>query len=164
MKLELNKLVAEYGAQIHCFVLMDNHYHLVVSSGKKADLGEIMAVFQKSVSRNVNRKAGRINHLFGGPYKGCLILNAGHFARVIRYVFRNPIDAGIAAGVREYEYSTFHQDCGIITCSLLGGFEEAVPFDDLENWINNSNSEHPRNVISKALRRTVFKLSTQRTY
>ena len=163
-KTELNSLTTHCEARIHAFVLMDNHYHLIVSTSPKFDLGKIMCIFQTSISRTVNRVSGRMNHVFGGPYKGCLIQNQTYYTKVFHYVYRNPIEAGLVERVENYSFSTFQEDSGIITTPLAAGFQEGFSNAKLAEWINQPLENSPRSQITSALRKTIFKLPSQRSY
>ena len=163
-KTELNRLTTHFEARIHAFVLMDNHYHLLISASANFDLGKIMCILQTSVSRTVNRTTGRINHVFGGPYRGCSIQNDIYYLKVFHYVYRNPIEAGLVEKAENYRFSTFQQDSGIITTKSAGGFQEPISDAKLAEWINQPLENSPRSKITSALRKTIFKLSSQRNY
>src|SRR5690606_22174225 len=92
---ELNSHKEKFGIRIHAFVLMDNHYHLLLSTRGEFYLGEVMQSLQRSIARKINSEAQRINHVFGGAYKGCLINNPIYYAHVVKYIYRNPIKAGL---------------------------------------------------------------------
>lgn len=163
-KTELNSLTTHYEARIHAFVLMDNHYHLLISTSPNFDLGKIMCILQTSVSRTVNRISGRMNHVFGGPYKGCLIRDQVYYLKVFHYVYRNPIEAGLVERVENYRFSTFQEDSGIIRTSSAAGFQESISNAKLAEWINQPIENSPRSQITSALRKTIFKLPSQRSY
>ena len=63
---QATKLICKSKALIHAFVLMDNHYHMLISAGDKADLGQAMCTLQTNVCRDINKRSGRVNHIFGG--------------------------------------------------------------------------------------------------
>src|SRR5581483_5588273 len=56
-----------YGAKIHAFVLMSNHFHLLVST-PDSNLDDVMQYFLREAGKLINLKAKRINHIFGGRY------------------------------------------------------------------------------------------------
>jgi REP element-mobilizing transposase RayT len=56
-----------YKAEIHAFVLMSNHFHLVVSFPEN-NMSEAMNYFMRETSRMISRDAGRINQTYGSRY------------------------------------------------------------------------------------------------
>ena len=64
--------VQRYGAVIHAYCLMDNHYHLLIQT-PLANLSEIMQYINGSYTTYINTKRQRVGHLFQGRYKAILI-------------------------------------------------------------------------------------------
>ena len=58
---EVNRTISRQGTLIHSFVLMDNHYHMLISATEENDLGTVMRELQGRVSRRINRTSKRIN-------------------------------------------------------------------------------------------------------
>lgn len=91
--------------RVHALVLMSNHFHLLASS-VDGNLDEPMRYLLREVCRQVNKKANRINHVFGGPYKWSLITKTSYYLHCLKYIYRNPVNAGICERVEEYPFST----------------------------------------------------------
>ncbi|NBT58702.1 hypothetical protein EBT16_07965 [bacterium] len=91
--------------RVHALVLMSNHFHLLASSvdGK---LDEPMRYLLRETCREVNKRANRINHVFGGPYKWSLITKTSYYLHCLKYIYRNPVNAQICGRVEDYPYST----------------------------------------------------------
>ena len=159
----LNQLVIKYKIQIHAFVLIDNHYHLILTVTAKYNLSFIMQELQKSVSRRVNSKTGRINHVFGGPYKASLIQTPEYYFNVYKYLYRNPIEAGLCRNINHYKFSSINTDAIPLT-SPLTGIASYIPNQNVIEWLNKSENEKWLNSISKGLKKTVFKPVIDRSY
>jgi REP element-mobilizing transposase RayT len=162
-KEEFIELNQSYGFTGHGFVLMSNHYHLIASCSQDYDLGYIMRILQTRTSNRLNGLSGRINHVYGGRYKGSLIGDAFYYANVLKYVFRNPVKAGLCSRVEAWPYSTVgdllkSSGSGIPTSCHV--FEKALFMNKQEksNWLNESFRIEDDERIRKALTRTVFKL------
>ena len=93
---------------IHAFVLMSNHYHLLIST-PEANIDQFMFEFNRNFSLLVREKTLRVNQIFGGRYKWSLVDKSSYLANVIRYIYRNPVDAGICNRVEEYSFSTLQR-------------------------------------------------------
>ncbi|MGE5087134.1 MAG: transposase [Bacillota bacterium] len=160
----LRKTQDKYGLSIYIFVLMDNHYHLVCQCSEKHSLGEAMNYFQQSVSKAINKATGRINHVFGGPYKGSLIRTPSHFAKIYKYVARNPVTAGITKNIQSYQYST-HLNPQIEILPKNEWFAEFP--NNSEQWLNEDFQDEQYWAIHRSLKKPEFKLKnrvTRRSY
>ena len=162
----LNFLVKNHGVKVYAFVLMNNHYHLLISTSPKMLLGEVMQWLQKSVSRNVNELAGRTNHVFGGPYKGCLIGSPAYYAEVLKYTYRNPLRAGLCHRVDHYRYSTISLETSLDKVILTKPDSEFLTYvpagnDHFLAWLNDETSCEMDLVLSKVLKKTEFKVSSK---
>lgn len=153
---EINHIVTKFKVLIHAFVLMNNHYHMLITTHEESDLGKVMCELQKSVSRTINSESGRVNHVFGGPYKASLITTSEYYSMVYRYIFRNPVEAGICKCVEDYLFSTLRSDQIPVT-SPLSGICSLLPMTALDHWLNEPSDENIRNSIRKGLKKTCFK-------
>jgi putative transposase len=156
----LSHIHFEYGFSTHLFVLMDNHYHLVGTCSEKHNLGEVMSWFQKYVSRKINARTGRINHIFGGRYKASLIAHPAHFAAVFKYVARNPVRASICERVEQYSFSSLNAVLGrTAVVSLPGNWAAEIPQDPvaLLCWINEPTLGEIDEIIRRGLLKTHFR-------
>lgn len=89
--LELLRRSSEiYQVDILSFVLMDNHFHLIVKT-PRANLQEFMRHFNISYTSYFNRRHNRVGHLYQGRYKSFLIDADSYLLEVSRYVHLNPV-------------------------------------------------------------------------
>lgn len=82
------------GWRIHAYVLMDNHYHLLLET-PEANLVSGMKWLQGTYTQRFNRANGRRGHLFQGRYKAVLV-DPGepeYFQIVADYIHLNPVRA-----------------------------------------------------------------------
>jgi putative transposase len=86
----LEELVDRFGIRLHAYVLMDNHYHLVVET-PGANLSVAMQWLGVSYSVWFNRRHDRVGHLFQGRFKGIVMEGVGVGAQVSQYVHLNPV-------------------------------------------------------------------------
>ncbi|MBY0315262.1 MAG: transposase [Bdellovibrionales bacterium] len=156
---KLNEASFKFKFQVHEFVLMNNHYHMVATASEQFPVPKVMEWLQRSVNREINDNAGRINHLFGGPYRASLIKSEASFFYALKYVLRNPVDAGVVSRVEDYSYSTLVSK-NIARTSLITGISSLVP-RCTEEWIrclNEDESSELKIQISKSLKRTQFEI------
>ena len=148
--------------QIHAFVLMSNHYHLICSCSKTHPVSKVMEWFQRSVNRKVHHKAGRINHLFGGPFDGTLIKSELYYYNALKYLYQNPVAAGMTNVCQNYKYSTL-QKSKIPVSSPSTGIESMVPTsrEEFENYINKIFLNETRQVVAKSFKKSEAKFPSR---
>ncbi|MGZ3688298.1 MAG: transposase [Bdellovibrionota bacterium] len=160
-----------HGVEIHAFVMMSNHIHLILTSPNE-DLGKVMHRFFWSASRTMNSISGHINHLFGGPYHRTLIDSSLYFRHAVKYVYRNPVKAGICNQVQDYPFSSL---LGLIGSSRAEfplhiprcgfGLEPSFHnYEKLVDWLNRPYSSETDHAIRYALQKTEFQLPKTGSY
>ena len=91
--------------RIFGYVLMDNHYHLLVQTLDKK-LQEIMHQINNKYSKYFNSKYERVGHVFQGRYKAIVVQDERYLVEVLRYIHQNPVNAGICKVVGGYKWSS----------------------------------------------------------
>ncbi|MFH0870864.1 MAG: transposase [bacterium] len=79
-----------YQVEVLAYVLMANHFHLLVKT-PRANLQEFMRHFNISYTSYFNRAHERTGHLYQGRYKAFLIDADSYLQEVSRYVHLNPL-------------------------------------------------------------------------
>ena len=79
-----------YEAAILSYVLMDNHFHLLVKT-PRGNLQEFMRHFNISYTGWYNRRHRRSGHLYQGRYHAFLIDADNYLREVSRYIHLNPV-------------------------------------------------------------------------
>lgn len=87
---KLAKLQNAHQIKIAAFVLMNNHFHLLLLTPNE-DIDRIMYSFMKETTLEIQRCTGRINKIFGGRYKGSMITSYSYLVNVYKYIYRNPV-------------------------------------------------------------------------
>ncbi len=104
------EIVADYhdrfGILVHAYVLMDNHYHLVLET-PQGNLVKIMHGINGAYTSWYNRKYNRVGHLFQGRYRAILVDKDSYLVELSRYVHLNPVRAGMSKRPERYAWSSF---------------------------------------------------------
>jgi putative transposase len=108
----LSEAQDKYDYLLHGYVLMTNHYHLILET-KKANLHQIMHYLNGSYTTYFNRENGRSGHLFQGRYKGVVIDVDNYLLELSRYIHLNPVRAGIVKRPEEYTHSSYRFFIGL---------------------------------------------------
>ena len=147
----------KHKVEIISFVLMSNHYHLIVRT-PEANLDQFMYEFNKRLAFRLKDTTDNINHLLGGRYKWCLIQSQKYFANCYRYVYQNPRRALITDRCEHYPYSTLHfivynKDFVVPIFDQMG-FKD--PFN--LNWLNEQINEEETLMLKNGLKRAELKI------
>lgn len=87
------------------YVIMDNHYHLIIGTKEKS-LDKIMQQVNNAYSKNYNKQYKRTDHVFGGRYKAILVKDDAYLLSLLRYVHQNPVRAKMCKQVKDYRWSS----------------------------------------------------------
>lgn len=89
----LSESTTTYSARIYSFVLMANHFHLLVET-PLGNLSELMRHFNITYTSYFNRRHQRTGHLYQGRYKSILVDKDEYLTMVSRYIHLNPVKIG----------------------------------------------------------------------
>ena len=153
-----------YELKILSFVLMSNHFHLIVRT-PNCNIDIAMQFIMKSVSDYISLESGKINQSFGGPYHWSLITNDFHLKNVYKYVYRNPVEAKIVNSILDYKYSSIrflmgHELMPFSMCTdsiFYEDFRANMPL--LLKWLDNKFDEQIYINIENGLKRSLFKVA-----
>jgi putative transposase len=102
----LKGAAARFSVVVHCYVLMGNHYHLIVET-RKANLSSFMHAIQSGYTTYFNTKRGRSGHLFQGRYKSILVDKDAYILELSRYIHLNPVRAHLTDTPGAYPFSSY---------------------------------------------------------
>jgi putative transposase len=98
---------AKHGCQVHNYVLMTNHVHLLVTPMNADALSRTMQdVGRRFVQQRVNFIYRRSGTLWEGRYKACLVDARHYFLTCCRYIELNPVRAGMVGQPEDYRWSS----------------------------------------------------------
>lgn len=102
----LESATERYGARIHCFCLMSNHYHLLLET-PRGNLHSILHHLNTSYTNYFNVKNGRVGHLFQGRYRAILVERDSYALELSRYIHLNPVRAQRVEEPSDYPWSSY---------------------------------------------------------
>jgi putative transposase len=102
----LKDAALRFSVVVHCFVMMGNHYHLLVET-PKANLSAFMHALQSGYTAYFNKKRSRSGHLFQGRFKSVLVDKDSYLLELSRYIHMNPVRAHLADRPESYPYSSY---------------------------------------------------------
>jgi putative transposase len=113
----LAEAARRFGWSLTAWVLMTNHFHLVIQT-PEPNLSRGMHWVNGSYAGWFNKRYKRSGHLFGGRFKAYLIEKETYFTNVLRYVILNPVRAKMVARPEDYRWSSYRATAGLETAPL----------------------------------------------
>ncbi|MDQ7001329.1 MAG: transposase [Ghiorsea sp.] len=103
----LKAAAEKYGCEVHAYVLMTNHVHLLVTPKDETGLSRMMQYIGRYYVPYINHTYGRTGTLWEGRYKSSLVDTNGYFLTCCRYIELNPVRASMVSHPREYIWSSY---------------------------------------------------------
>ncbi len=98
---------------VHAYVLMDNHFHLLLTPGAGDSLSRLMQAVGRRYVRYFNDRHGRSGTLWEGRYRSTLIEPERYLLPCMAYLDLNPVRAGLVAQARDYPWSSHAHYAGL---------------------------------------------------
>ena len=143
---------------------MPNHFHLLART-EEVPIGKILADLMRDTSRRMNAEVSRINQNWGESAFRTEVTQAEYFSNVYRYVYQNPIRAGLSKSVETYPYSTL---AGLLgqTKIFIPLIEDSTLFEgDVSKtleWLNDRQDENSVSMIRSGLKYKEFRVLKDR--
>jgi putative transposase len=100
-----------FGSKIYHWVIMPNHYHLVVEFDNPELISKFMAGLHRAYSHYYQKQYETVGFLWQGRFKLQPIQKELYLKNCGRYVERNPVRAGIVVVANEYAHSSARFYC-----------------------------------------------------
>jgi len=107
---KLLKASKEHECQIHAYVLMTNHVHLLVTPTKIDGLSKMMQMLGRYYVQYFNYNYQRTGTLWEGRYKACLISSEQYLLTCMRYIELNPLRARMVEEPGQYRWTSYHHN------------------------------------------------------
>ena len=97
----------KYNIEIKAYCIMNNHAHILIKCTEIKYLSEYMHDLNTRYACYYNKKYKRVGYVFRDRYKAEGIYTESHLYSCIKYIYNNPIKAGICENPEEYLYSNY---------------------------------------------------------
>ena len=150
----LSEIKEEYQMRILAYVIMPNHWHLLLHPTEDGDIGRAMQWLGTSHVRRHHTRKGTIGHghLYQGRYKSFLVQGNHHLLTVLKYIERNPVRAKLASPAEQWQWGSARRRIygSKKEKSLLA--ESPVPLPrNYTQWINDPEPAEEAKRIRKSI-------------
>lgn len=108
-----------FACDIGGYVLMANHYHLLVTPWEEGAISRMVQCAGRRYVGNVNKIHDRSGTLWEGRFKSSLIDSSRYALACLRYIDLNPVRAGIAGDAVDYRWSSYRHHAGLLADPLV---------------------------------------------
>ena len=124
----LAEMIEKHGIRLHAYVLMGNHYHLLMDT-PRGNLAKGMKGLNTGYANWFKAKHKIVGSVLQGRYHAVLVDGDAYLAQVCAYIHLNPVRAGIVERAEGYPWSRYryyrkpgNKPSGLTTEVVLGLF------------------------------------------
>ena len=137
----LGNVETRYKIIIYSFVLMTNHYHILLET----PLGNLSKAIQRlngDYALYFSRRHKRPGHLFQGRFKAMLVEKNTYLIELSRYIHLNPVRAGMVDAPEKYQWGSLYE---------MFKKKEKLPFTLYWEWMLTIFGEKKAKAVRKYL-------------
>ncbi|MCU7937813.1 MAG: transposase [gamma proteobacterium symbiont of Bathyaustriella thionipta] len=107
---KLNEYSKKYKVQIHSYILMTNHVHLLLTPEDSEGVSRLLQSLGRYYVRYINQTYQRSGTLWEGRFKSTLVDSENYLLTVSRYIELNPVRAQMVSHPADYPWSSFKKN------------------------------------------------------
>lgn len=120
----LRQLAEKYECEVHAYVLMTNHVHLLLTPAAAEACTAMMRDLGQRYVQYFNRRYERTGTLLEGRYRSCLVESAHYVLACYRYIECNPVRARMVDHAVGYLWSSYAVNSGMRSDPLVAAHPE----------------------------------------
>ena len=121
---DLGEQSRRFGCDVHAYVLMTNHVHLLLTPEKTDSVPRMMKHLGQGYVQYFNRAYRRSGTLWEGRFRSCLTQSEDYVLACYRYIELNPVRAGMVRHPRDYRWTSYHANAEGKHHSLITAHDE----------------------------------------
>lgn len=122
----LGELAAKFECDVHAYVLMTNHVHLLATPTHSDSASLMMKHLGQQYVQYVNRTKKRTGSLWEGRFKSSIVDHDQYLFRCHRYIEMNPVRAGMVTRPQDYPWSSHRANAHGMPSELLTPHPQVV--------------------------------------
>jgi putative transposase len=104
----LKESCEKHGCEVHAWVFMTNHIHLLLTPLKQDSISKMMQSVGRRYVQYFNVTYQRTGTLWEGRYKATVVGSDDYLFTCYRYIELNPVRANMVSHPAEYRWSSYH--------------------------------------------------------
>jgi putative transposase len=119
MQEDLGELCRAGGLAVHAYVLMPDHFHLLLSPSEAQGLSRTMQALGRRYVRWFNQRHARTGALWEGRFRSTIVEPERYLLDCMRYVELNPLRSALVADAATYPWSSLAHHLGLAADPLV---------------------------------------------
>lgn len=103
----LKEYAKQFDVDIHAWVLMTNHVHLLCTPRSDYAVSSMMQALGRTYVQYFNRRYERSGTLWEGRFRSSLVQSEKYLLQVYQYIELNPVRAGMVDNPADYTWSSY---------------------------------------------------------
>lgn len=154
----LNEMRETFGMRILAYIVMPNHWHLLLYPRNDGDLSIAMQWLGTTHARRHHTRKGTIGggHLYQGRYKSFLVQEDFHLLTVLKYIERNAVRAKLCTKTELWRWGSAYRRLN--TNTKARALLAELPVDMPKNyraWINQPEPSEEIDAIRQSIKKGV---------
>ncbi len=121
---QLAELSRRFECQVHAYVLMTNHVHMLLTPATEDGATLLMKNLGQRYVQYVNRLHRRHGTLWEGRFRSSFVDRSEYFLKCHRYIELNPVRAGMAKHPRDYPWSSYRANAEMLDSPVIQPHDE----------------------------------------
>ena len=101
------ELLKEHNLKIVAYCIMNNHAHMLINAENTKELSMYMQRLNCKYATYYNKIHNRVGYVFRDRFKSEGIYSERQYYACMKYIYDNPVKAGICSSPEEYPYSNY---------------------------------------------------------
>ena len=135
-------LVPELDISVYAWVIMPNHFHLLLRTPKQGNISKFMHRLLTGYAVVYNNETERNGHVFQGRYKSILVQEDEYFLKLVRYIHLNPLKAGIVRIPEELDSYIWSGHLDIIGMRNTSWMDSGYVLDYFTDSVSNPEENY----------------------
>jgi len=115
----LREMARRFDVDVHAYVLMPNHFHLLLTPHAEQGLPQFMQAVGRSYVRYFNNRHGRSGTLWEGRYRGTVLQAEDWLVPTMVSMDLNPVRAGLVQKPGDWPWSSYAANAGLRNDALV---------------------------------------------
>jgi putative transposase len=104
----LDESLKKYKCQLHAYVLMTNHIHLLLTPQSAQNVSLVMQYLGRHYVPYINKTYGTSGSIWEGRFKASLVQEENYLLQCMRYIELNPVTASMVKRPEQYQWSSYN--------------------------------------------------------